>query len=1070
MCGCLTPRTRSALLKPPGGRPPLELKRGVTWIGRGDFDVSLRAQLLCSRRQACFEFTDTGLRLECHGCNPVLFVVCHSKNFFGTEATPATELFQLRKGEAVQLANGDQFYFAALECLLTVDINQHDNVHTLSDSMHLPLLQAGETCVKDKEKDLIGYHVADEQEMSENLRQRKGLPQDCGTSSPEKLSLKDGSDMCAIPPRAVSSLHGRGVARSQELLAAPKPTGNPKVNCRPFEKSKEGILRNDEDDSDSLALDVFDCTLLGGDTSFDLRQSPLRISPQGREEAAELEERSFPSEYPRASSENRTEEVSISNTVKAVNEIVEDVKLSIDGDGVSRPSYDIRQDCAFSQTYSLSKDITHVSDDNGDSPREASAPREITGQIHTKDCNLIMSNETINVRSHEDELLRPEQSGGSTPVTIADCSTRLVNLNSGEGDSRSLSGFPFVENRNEVPVRMDVEEHLETADRVNAEEGEPAVTADAEDELWTDGPVEGMDQVIASLSGYEGLDRQNLVKLINKTGAAYTGVFSKANTHLVCWNFYGKKFDRAMKLHKVVINHQWFEDCLRAGRRLPEDPYKLRSGEDVGPLKWKATLTPAMTKRDEQHSGAADRLHDNATVFSDTIDLELNTRHGGEQVICSTSYERNSPGIEQAGPSNVETAPTGSRKSRRLIKRSGLEVRVSPLNTKQDNMSREESSAPECSGRPGGSHRRGYGECSDALEQGYRTRRRKSANAILCHETGQEQGHDSRRRKSESSVLHRRDGGQNREAFSSLRGKPRGSNKDQPSSGSQREVTVINLADDDEDMREITLPSSHAASLQTTEGINADYEGKSSQNSQSSQRDREVACAICLVEAKSSCKGLLQCGHVFCYKCIFTWTVQAVKGPNCPLCKAPCDFITKQELSSLGEIEETVVVVGNREKGLSTRTSRTVVLDAVCIHCGSGDSESLLRRCATCGDRAIHEFCLDPPGPPPWLCPGCAHGHHRDSMRLAWNQFLSGPSTAYNPDSTQEFRPTTRSLNTRRRNIQPYSLRRPSRPVSAYRPTLHAEIAQSMGPVRRRSVVGQHSLRSWLGNDINGGP
>lgn len=91
-------------------------------------------------------------------------------------------------------------------------------------------------------------------------------------------------------------------------------------------------------------------------------------------------------------------------------------------------------------------------------------------------------------------------------------------------------------------------------------------------------------------------------------------------------------------------------------------------------------------------------------------------------------------------------------------------------------------------------------------------------------------------------------------------------------------------------------------------------------------------------------------------------------------------------------------------------------------------------------------------------------------MRLAWNQFLSGPSTAYNPDSTQEFRPTTRSLNTRRRNIQPYSLRRPSRPVSAYRPTLHAEIAQSMGPVRRRSVVGQHSLRSWLGNDINGGP
>lgn len=44
----------------------------------------------------------------------------------------------------------------------------------------------------------------------------------------------------------------------------------------------------------------------------------------------------------------------------------------------------------------------------------------------------------------------------------------------------------------------------------------------------------------------------------------------------VCWKFRGKKFDRAMKLHTVVVNHHWFEDSLRAGRRLPEEPYKLQ--------------------------------------------------------------------------------------------------------------------------------------------------------------------------------------------------------------------------------------------------------------------------------------------------------------------------------------------------------------------------------------------------------------------------------------------------------------------------------------------------------------
>lgn len=46
--------------------------------------------------------------------------------------------------------------------------------------------------------------------------------------------------------------------------------GNLKVNCCFFEKFKEGILWNDEDDFDFLVLDVFDCILFGGDISFDL--------------------------------------------------------------------------------------------------------------------------------------------------------------------------------------------------------------------------------------------------------------------------------------------------------------------------------------------------------------------------------------------------------------------------------------------------------------------------------------------------------------------------------------------------------------------------------------------------------------------------------------------------------------------------------------------------------------------------------------------------------------------------------------------------------------------------------
>jgi hypothetical protein len=64
------------------------LREGETWIGRGSFESSQRGQLLCSRRQAVIQNNgETGLRLECHGCNPLYFVVCQSANFFATQVS-----------------------------------------------------------------------------------------------------------------------------------------------------------------------------------------------------------------------------------------------------------------------------------------------------------------------------------------------------------------------------------------------------------------------------------------------------------------------------------------------------------------------------------------------------------------------------------------------------------------------------------------------------------------------------------------------------------------------------------------------------------------------------------------------------------------------------------------------------------------------------------------------------------------------------------------------------------------------------------------------------------------------
>ncbi|CAA7036819.1 unnamed protein product [Microthlaspi erraticum] len=93
-----------------------------------------------------------------------------------------------------------------------------------------------------------------------------------------------------------------------------------------------------------------------------------------------------------------------------------------------------------------------------------------------------------------------------------------------------------------------------------------------------------MEKVIATVTGYHGEERFKLIKLISHCGGNYVGRMSSANTHLVCWKFEGPKYILAKKLNTIVVNHQWVEECIRQGKRVPEAPYILESGEEVGPL------------------------------------------------------------------------------------------------------------------------------------------------------------------------------------------------------------------------------------------------------------------------------------------------------------------------------------------------------------------------------------------------------------------------------------------------------------------------------------------------------
>ncbi|KAK8926336.1 hypothetical protein KSP39_PZI018278 [Platanthera zijinensis] len=104
--------------------------------------------------------------------------------------------------------------------------------------------------------------------------------------------------------------------------------------------------------------------------------------------------------------------------------------------------------------------------------------------------------------------------------------------------------------------------------------------------------AEGMESVVATVSGYHGTERFKIIKLIACSSKIWYLIFDYlvVFARQVCWQFEGKKYNLARKLKTHIITHCWFEDCLKEGRRLPESPYTLQSGQEAGPISWKVPV------------------------------------------------------------------------------------------------------------------------------------------------------------------------------------------------------------------------------------------------------------------------------------------------------------------------------------------------------------------------------------------------------------------------------------------------------------------------------------------------
>ncbi|XP_059283405.1 uncharacterized protein LOC132036989 isoform X2 [Lycium ferocissimum] len=389
-------------------------------------------------------------------------------------------------------------------------------------------------------------------------------------------------------------------------------------------------------------------------------------------------------------------------------------------------------------------------------------------------------------------------------------------------------------------------------------------------------PIRGMESVIATVSGYHGTERFNLIKLIDKSGASYVGSMNQSITHLVCWRFEGKKYELAKKFRISIINHKWVENCISEGRRLPEAPYTFQCGQEVGPLMldntlFRETIQSNHSKEPAIHIESEEDFNSwsDSTLLKENLFPEMgkhkdrprrksnanitNKDHPSSSKYCSDEHslqgshrteieELNFPSSASLKPKkrSSEFSET-SRRSRRLVKKNnyGDPVEIIPCSDKQKSRipARQE---PESSAQfynldvemPEISVNNSHGSC------------------FSCYE-------------SEPSRIDL-DGIEETEVNRLLSLHVEGASSNL--TGNQQEPcpAVDGVQNESDNMCKLSTSTA-------------------------------LSCVICWTDFSSS-RGALPCGHRFCFSCIQTWAnhmASSRKVSTCPLCKASFVAIRK---------------------------------------------------------------------------------------------------------------------------------------------------------------------------------
>ncbi|KAL6551652.1 hypothetical protein OROGR_007806 [Orobanche gracilis] len=337
--------------------------------------------------------------------------------------------------------------------------------------------------------------------------------------------------------------------------------------------------------------------------------------------------------------------------------------------------------------------------------------------------------------------------------------------------------------------------------------------------------VKGMESVLATVSGYHGAERFNLIRLISHSGASYVGNMNPSVTHLVCWKFEGRKYELAKKFKMMLVNHRWIEECVRKGRRVLEKPYTFQSGEEVGPLRLDIQLEINVAKT---QSKALKKPAIDIGCEDTSYGAWMDSIHFDELDKATTSRPANSHRVKKRNSTSVKPQLKGAR----LVKKH--------MSSKDGLLT---SSMVE--------------DCDEI-----KTLTGNSSSIILSDSPEAERHHHipDKHTSDRSCFLSRQDNSDANDAI--------------------KEIEHVN----DENQKNASFPDAPSS-------VDVDATSKGLPASS------ELSCVICWTDFCST-RGVLPCGHRFCFSCIQNWVDHMAsrgKPSTCPLCKSSFTCITKLE-------------------------------------------------------------------------------------------------------------------------------------------------------------------------------